>query len=53
MKHNHTHDWIYIGIWSDGSNEFRAYKCECGAVLTQFFDGGEVVQEPPKKEDEQ
>ena len=52
MKHEHI--WEYIGIWSDwGDDDYRAYRCKCGAVLKQFGDGGEVIQEPPGKEEKQ
>lgn len=51
MKHEHI--WEYIGIWSDWNDEYRAYRCECGAVLKQFEDGGEFIQEPPRKEGKQ
>ena len=47
----HVHEWQHIGVWTDwGDIEYRAFKCECGAVLKQFEDGGEFIQEPPKKE---
>ena len=48
MKHEHT--WEYIGVWTDwGDDEYRAYRCECGAVLKQYGDGFETIQEPYKK----
>ena len=49
---NHVHNWEYIGIWEDGSNEFRAYKCHCGAVLTQSYDGDEFIHAPSKEEEQ-
>lgn len=50
----HTHDWEhYIGIWYDGDNEFRVYRCECGAVLTQSCDGDEFIHAPSGKEEKQ
>lgn len=52
MKHEHI--WEYIGIWSDWiDDEYRAFRCECGAVLKQYEDGGEFIQEPPRKEGKQ
>ena len=51
MKHEHILE--YIGIWSDwGDDEYRAFRCECGAILKQYQDGGEFIQEPPRKGEE-